>query len=69
MVVCNAENVDHKKKTSIVIRSQSKIEPFIEMRLSVGRIVHIVTLCGSEIRVTRYRPRYIINKPSLSIIL
>jgi len=41
--------------------TQSIAEPFIEMRLSIGRIVHIVTLCGSEIRVTRYRPRYLYN--------
>lgn len=37
--------------------SQSTAERFIEMRLSIGRIVHIVTLRGSEIQVTRYRPR------------
>lgn len=37
--------------------TQSTSERFIEMQLSVGRIVHTVTLCGSEIRVTRYRPR------------
>jgi len=58
-VVCKAENSDQKKKiNSIVMRStQSNSEPFIEMQLSIGRIVHMITLCGSEIRVTRYRPR------------
>lgn len=59
LVVCKAENADQKKKiNSIVMRSsQSTAERFIEMRLSIGRIVHIVTLRGSEIQVTRYRPR------------
>lgn len=44
---------------SLVVRSstQSNDERFIEIRLSIGRIVHIITLCGSEIQVTRYRPR------------
>uniref|UniRef100_A0A2S2R9E1 DEP domain-containing protein 5 n=1 Tax=Sipha flava TaxID=143950 RepID=A0A2S2R9E1_9HEMI len=60
LVVSKAEHVDQKKKiNSIVMRStQSTSEPFIEMRLSIGRIFHTVTLVGSEIRVTRYRPRF-----------
>lgn len=54
-----AENSAAKnKKNSIVMGStQSSMEPFIEMRLSIGRIVHIVTLYGSEVKVTRYRPK------------
>lgn len=58
-MVCKVENSDQKKKiNSIVMRStQLNSEPFIEMQLSIGRIVHVITLCGSEIRVTRYRPR------------
>jgi len=39
------------------MRSTVHDERFIEMRLSIGRIVHTVTLFGSEIQVTRYRPR------------
>ncbi|VVC42362.1 Hypothetical protein CINCED_3A011295 [Cinara cedri] len=60
LVVNKADHNDQKKKiSSLVMRpTQSIAEPFIEMRLSIGRIVHIVTLCGSEIRVTRYRPRF-----------
>ncbi|XP_050536568.1 GATOR complex protein Iml1 isoform X2 [Daktulosphaira vitifoliae] len=63
LVVNKSENstTDQSKKriNSIVMRSTLPMaEPFIEMRLSIGRIVHILTLCGSEIRVTRYRPRF-----------
>lgn len=59
MVECKIEEDDQKKKkNSIVVRStESSEEPFEEKRLSVGRIVHIVTLCSSGIRVTRFRPK------------
>eukprot|EP00102_Acyrthosiphon_pisum_P010299 XP_008178582.1 PREDICTED: DEP domain-containing protein 5 isoform X2 [Acyrthosiphon pisum] len=58
LVVSKDENPEHKKKiNSIVMRSTVHDERFIEMRLSIGRIVHTVTLFGSEIQVTRYRPR------------
>ncbi|XP_022175308.1 GATOR complex protein DEPDC5 isoform X1 [Myzus persicae] len=59
LVVSKDENPEHKKKiNSIVMRSTVHDERFIEMRLSIGRIVHTVTLFGSEIQVTRYRPRF-----------
>jgi len=58
LVVSKDENPEQKKKiNSIVMRSTVHDERFIEMRLSIGRIVHTVTLFGSEIQVTRYRPR------------
>ncbi|KAG8234927.1 hypothetical protein J437_LFUL013474 [Ladona fulva] len=33
-------------------------EPSEEYRLSIGRIFHRISLCGSTISVTRYRPRH-----------
>lgn len=58
LVVSKDDNLENKKKiNSIVMRSTVHDERFMEMRLSIGRIVHTVTLFGSEIQVTRYRPR------------
>ncbi|XP_054266200.1 GATOR complex protein Iml1 isoform X3 [Macrosteles quadrilineatus] len=34
------------------------IQPSTEYKLSIGRVFHRIVLCGSEIRVTRYRPRH-----------
>lgn len=33
------------------------LQPAIEYKLSIGRVFHRIALSGSEIRVTRYRPR------------
>lgn len=60
LVLCKDSSADPKKKVNSIVMGSSKqpdSEPFIEMRLSIGRILHIITLCGSEIHVTRYRPR------------
>lgn len=45
-----------KTKPSIVATVHP--EPIREYLLSIGRIFHKITLSGSEIKVTRYRPRH-----------
>lgn len=48
-----------KQKTSILasMAASSNEPPNKEYLLSIGRIFHRITLCGSVITVTRYRPR------------
>ncbi|KAF6203439.1 hypothetical protein GE061_001770 [Apolygus lucorum] len=49
---------------SVVAGSRSKdgtqrdTTPIVDYKLSIGRIFHRISLNGSEIRVTRYRPRH-----------
>lgn len=45
-------------KTSIVAPAVSAVEQTKEYLLSIGRIFHKITLNGSEIKITRYRPRH-----------
>lgn len=45
--------------TSAVVGPRSQdVERAREYKLSIGRVFHRIVLNGSEIRVTRYRPRY-----------
>uniref|UniRef100_A0A1B6F1V2 DEP domain-containing protein n=1 Tax=Cuerna arida TaxID=1464854 RepID=A0A1B6F1V2_9HEMI len=44
--------------SAVVGPRPADIQPSTEYRLSIGRVFHRITLCGSEIRVTRYRPRH-----------
>lgn len=37
--------------------TQPTSERYIKVKLSIGRICHVITLRGSEIQVMRYRPR------------
>ncbi|BES97244.1 Protein of unknown function (DUF3608) [Nesidiocoris tenuis] len=43
---------------SVVAGSRGKSDQVKEYKLSIGRIFHRITLTGSEIGVTRYRPRH-----------
>ncbi|XP_075221255.1 GATOR complex protein Iml1 isoform X2 [Lycorma delicatula] len=45
--------------TSAVVGPRTQdVEPAREFKLSIGRVFHRIVLNGSEIRVTRYRPRH-----------
>lgn len=49
-----------KNQFALVPKYVSK-DATTECKLSIGRIFHRITLCGSEIRITRYRPRYVFD--------
>lgn len=44
--------------SSLVMSRPCDIEPTEEYFLSIGRVFHKISLSGSAITVTRYRPRY-----------
>jgi hypothetical protein len=44
--------------SSLVMSRPCDIEPTEEYLLSIGRVFHKISLSGSAITVTRYRPRY-----------
>lgn len=43
---------------SLVVKRLPETEDTQEYMLSIGRVFHKISLCGSTITVTRYRPRY-----------
>lgn len=45
------------QKTQLLLKFKAHSEPKQEYLLSIGRIFHKITLTGSVITVTRYRPR------------
>ncbi|GLH03982.1 uncharacterized protein GBIM_09784 [Gryllus bimaculatus] len=44
--------------SSVVMTRPKDLEPTEEYFLSIGRVFHKISLCGSSITVTRYRPRH-----------
>ncbi|XP_065209009.1 GATOR complex protein Iml1 isoform X2 [Planococcus citri] len=43
---------------TVVPRGTQNMDAVEEYKLSIGRIFHKISLCRSEIRITRYRPRH-----------
>nr|CAD7255890.1 unnamed protein product [Timema shepardi] len=54
----SAGNIPVSGISSLVMSRPRDIEPTEEYLLSIGRVFHKISLSGSEITVTRYRPRH-----------
>jgi hypothetical protein len=55
---CGGQLQEKPNNSSSQLIPAAEVEKTREYLLSIGRIFHKITLTGSEIKVTRYRPRH-----------
>lgn len=57
-LIIDSESHIPDRGSAVIGPRSNAVSPSVQFKLSIGRVFHRIVLNGSEIRVTRYRPRY-----------
>ncbi|XP_018898821.2 GATOR complex protein Iml1 isoform X2 [Bemisia tabaci] len=57
-LIIDSESHIPDRGSAVIGPRSNAVSPSVQFKLSIGRVFHRIVLNGSEIRVTRYRPRH-----------